>query len=297
MGTAITAEVVREHAAGKGLLEAPCYDAARGMLFSDARQGGVHCLAQDGTVETVWAHRKGIGGMALHGDGGLVVSGRNVAYRRDQASPTVALLDQDPAVLRNGFNDLTVDATGRVYVGSVGEVAMDSATGGDRIPGGVYVIDTDGSAREVASGISMVNGMGFSPDGTRLYVSDSMRPAVLAFDVDPDTGDLGEPAVFAAFEEGAPDGMAISDDGLVWIALAFTGKVVAYAPDGALAATLAVPDRWVTSVAFGGPDLRTLYVTTAAHGEDDLADAALYSAEVPHRGLPVPLARTRAGSS
>jgi gluconolactonase len=292
MGTQLTSRVVRRLTAGKGLLEGPRYDPALGLVFSDARRGGVHCLADDGSLRTLVDHRKGIGGIALHADGGFVVSGRNVAYKRDGDAPTVVLLDQDPAVRRNGFNDLTTDARGRVYVGSVGEVAIDNDSNPERIPGGVYLIDTDGSARQVADGITLVNGMALSPDGSRLYVSDSLRPAVLAYDVDPDTGDLGEETTFVAFGEGAPDGMALSDDGLVWIALAFTGSVVAHAPDGSPAARLELPTRMVTSVGFGGPEGTTLFVTTGAEGEHDPADAAIYSAEVPYRGLAVARART-----
>ena len=292
MGTQLTSRIVRRLSAGKGLLEGPRYDPALGLVFSDARLGGVHCLRDDGSQVTLVPHRRGIGGIALHADGGFVVSGRNVAYKRDADTHTVVLLDQDPAARRNGFNDLTTDERGRVYVGSLGEVAIDNDKDPGRIPGGVYLIETDGSAREVAAGIRLVNGMALSPDGTRLYVSDSLRPAVLAYDVDAETGDLGEETTFVAFEKGAPDGMALSDDGLVWIALAFTGSVVAHAPDGSLAAWLELPAPMVTSLTFGGPDRSTLFVTTGVEGDDDPADAAIYSAEVPFRGLDVARART-----
>jgi xylono-1,5-lactonase len=291
MPTELVTDVVLRHTAGKGLLEAPRYDDALGLVFSDARQGGIHRLADDGSVDTLVHHRRGIGGIALHERGGFVVGGRNVAYKRDDETPTVELLGQDPDVRRNGFNDLTTDARGRVYVGSLGEVAIDNDKNPGRVPGGIELLDLDGSSRRVADGISLVNGMGLSTDGRRLYVSDSLRPAVLAYDVDPETGDLGPETTFFAFDEGAPDGLALSDDGLVWVALARTGTVVALAPDGTVAARLEVPVPLVTSVAFGGPDRATLFITTGAEGDDDPADAAVYAAAVPYRGLPVPPAR------
>ena len=196
MGAQLTSRVVRRITAGKGLLEGPRYDPALGLVFSDARGGGVHCLRDDGSVTTLLHHRRGIGGIALHARGGFVVSGRNVAYKRDGEAPTVVLLDQDPDVRRNGFNDLTTDVRGRVYVGSLGEVAIDNDSNPDRIPGGVYLIDTDGSARQVADGISLVDGMALSPTARPLCLG-LARSAV-----SPTTRRAGDLIV-----RRAPDGM------------------------------------------------------------------------------------------
>src|SRR4030095_483848 len=82
-------------AEGYGLIEGPVWDARRGLLFSDVPNGGVYCLGAGGQVTTVVEHRRGIGGMALHADGGLIVSGRNVAYKGPARPETVPLLDRE----------------------------------------------------------------------------------------------------------------------------------------------------------------------------------------------------------
>src|SRR5678815_1284248 len=114
-------------AEGYGLIEGPVWDARRGLLFSDVPNGGVFCLSPSGQVSTVVEHRKGIGGMALHADGGLIVSGRNIGYKGPASADTVVLLDRDADAGVVGFNDLTTDAAGRIYVGSLRSSPFDPA--------------------------------------------------------------------------------------------------------------------------------------------------------------------------
>ena len=107
-------------ATGYTLIEGPVWDPARGLLFSDVHDGGVFCLARSGAVTPVIEHRRGIGGIALHERGGLIVGGRNIAYKGPAAAGTVVLLDSERAGGGAGFNDLTTDEAGRIYVGSLG---------------------------------------------------------------------------------------------------------------------------------------------------------------------------------
>ena len=95
---------------GYGLIEGPVWDPDRGLLFSDVLLGGVHCLAPDGVVHTVFAHRRGIGGMALHDGGGLIVSGRNISFKSFTPGDTIVVLDKDEDNGNIGYNDLTTDA-------------------------------------------------------------------------------------------------------------------------------------------------------------------------------------------
>ena len=279
-------------ASGYGLIEGPVWDPGRGLLFSDVPNGGVYCLRRSGEIDTVVPHRRGIGGMALHADGGLIVSGRNVAYKGPARPDTVPLLDRDAAPGIVGFNDLTTDAAGRIYVGSLGSSPFDPAERERPRPGWLHVIDLDGSSRRLADGILLTNGLGLSPDGRRLYHSDSRVGIVGVYDVHADGG-VGPRQVFARVDTGIPDGLAVSVDGAVWVAAARGGAVLVFEPDGRERERLPCPLPMVTSVCFGGDDLRDLYVVTGAEGGGDERAGSVFRLRVAVAGLPVPPARVR----
>ena len=277
---------------GFGLIEGPVFDPERGLIFSDVTGGGVRCLTPSGSVETVVQHRRGIGGMALHADGGLVVSGRNVAYKGPASAETVVLLDGDPDQGIVGFNDLTTDAAGRVYVGSLGFSPI--TPGAKPRPGHLHVIDLDGASRRLASGITLTNGLGFSPDGRELYHCDSRAGLVRRYPVAAD-GDVGAAQEFARFSDGLPDGLAVAQDGAIWIALAHGGAVVALRPDGTERDRIPVPLPMVTSVCFGGADLRDLYITTGSDGAAGETVGTIFRTRTEVPGLVVPPARVSIG--
>ena len=208
-------------------------------------------------------HRRGIGGIALHERGGLVVGGRNIAYKGPAAAGTVVLLDSERAGGGAGFNDLTTDEAGRIYVGSLGMSPFDA--GAEAKPGALHVIDLDGSSRTLWSGVKLTNGLGFSPDGKKLYHSDSRANIVGVYDVRAD-GSVSERRVFARVEPGVPDGLAVAEDGSVWVASAGGGAVRVFDADGEERRPIAVPQPGVTSLCFGGDDLRDLYVVTGNGG-------------------------------
>ncbi len=275
---------------GYGLIEGPVWVPGRGLLFSDVTFGGVYCLAEDGAVQEVFAHRKGIGGMAEHVDGGMVVSGRNISYKSFDGGPTVTLLERDEAAGLVGFNDITADHKGRIYAGGLGSSPVFDD---GRAPQSenLYLIDLDGSSRVVAEDVRLTNGLGFSPDGRTLYHSDSLRRSVFCYEV-ADNGDLGEKQHFAKTETGAPDGLVVSEDGAVWVALAGGGKGVGvYNADGSHREHIEIPHPMCTSVCFGGEDLKDLYIVS---GSDDLPGekaGGVFRIRVGVAGLPVPLAR------
>lgn len=275
-------------ASGYGLIEGPVWDAGRGLFFSDVQRGGVFRLDSGGAVTTVVEHRRGIGGLALHEDGGLIVSGRNIAYKGPARPGTAVILEGDDAIV--GFNDLTTDGRGRVYVGSLGVSPFEAGAAESSRTGWLHVIDLDGSSRRIADGIRLTNGLGFSPDGARLYHSDSRAGLVGVYDVAADGG-VGPRRVFARVESGIPDGLAVSVDGAVWVALAHGSAVVVLDADGKERERIACPLPMVTSVCFGGADLKDLYVVTgsAGSGRDDAGSIFRIRAGV--AGLPVAAAR------
>ncbi len=270
---------------GYGLVEGPVWDPTRGLLFSDVLGGGVFCLDAGGDVSVLFEHRKGIGGMALHQDGGLIVSGRNVSFKPFDGGPTRLLLDRDPAAGNVGYNDLTTDPVGRIYVGSLGNSPVFED---DRTPqaGDLYLIDLDGSARKVAGDVRLTNGLGFSPDGRTLYHSDSLRRTVCCYEVAED-GRLGEKRPFHTHEQGVPDGLAVAEDGSLWVALAGGGHGVdVLEPDGGLRQHLAIPDPMCTSVCFGGEDLKDLFIVSGSDDAPTDRHGAVYRYRTEVAGLP-----------
>ena len=257
---------------GFTFLEAPRADLDGGLYFSDIIAGGVHRLAPDGTVATVIPKRRGVGGLALHADGGLVVSGRDVCHVRDGQSRQ--LLAPNGAL---GFNDLTTDAAGRIYVGSMRSAAMQVE---GRIPSELWRIDAEGSATVVCEGIAFPNGCGLAPDGRTIYLSNYSAAEVLAIDVA-----SGTPRPFVRVPRGNPDGLAVDEAGGVWVALGDARCVARFMPDGARDRTLEVPSRFVTSLCFGGTDRRDLYVTTTDNSDDPARGATIFRARSDVPGL------------
>ncbi|HIG41574.1 MAG TPA: SMP-30/gluconolactonase/LRE family protein [Gammaproteobacteria bacterium] len=272
---------------GYGLVEGPVWDSVLGLVFSDVLAGGVFAVTDAGEVSTVFEHRRGIGGMARHEKQGLVVSGRNISFKPFDGGATITLLDKDEDAGIVGYNDLTTDAVGRIYVGSLGASPV-FADGREPQAGDLYMIDLDGTSSKVAEDIMLTNGLGFSPDGRTLYHSDSTRRSVYCYSVNAD-GTLGEKQLFTKIDKGAPDGLVVSEDGRVWVALAGGGHGVGvFNADGAESHFIEIPQPMCTSVCFGGADLKTLYIVTGSDGMDSDKAGAVYCTRTDVVGLAVP---------
>lgn len=269
-------------ASGYGLVEAPVWSKDEGLFFSDVLNGGVYRLGFDDHVDQVIPKRRGVGGMALHAQGGLIVGGRNIAWVGDDGETRVLLApDVIPGAI--GFNDLTTDAAGRIYVGSLAyRVFADPPK-----PGFLHVIDLDGTMRTLSDGVILTNGLGFSPDGARLYHSDARAGLVRVYDVKPD-GSVGPWRQFATLGEGrVADGLKVASDGSVWVADARGGRVAVFEPDGAHRMDLTVPLPMVTSLCFASNDLRDLYVVTGSEGGPEENCGSIYRTRVDVPGLPL----------
>lgn len=277
-------------AEGYGLIEGPVWDPARGLIYSDVIHGGVFALSPAGEVSEIFPHRRGIGGMALHVAGGMVISGRNVAVKLFEAEGTRVLMDQGAADGIVGFNDLGTDAEGRVYVGSLAFRATERESDDDLPSAHLHMIDLDGSLHTLQDGIRLTNGIAVSADGRRLYHADSLTHAVWASAREND-GTLGPRRVFAAVEDGIPDGIALGEDGALWVAVAHGSRVDVFEPDGSLRRRLEVPVPMVTSVCFGGADMKDLYVVTGSRGGPRENCGTIYRTRVDVPGLPIAPAR------
>lgn len=275
---------------GFRLIEGPVWSPDSGLWFADAEGGGVFELDKDGSITTVVEHRRGIGGLVRHQHGGVVVSGRNVAYK-DGDSPTIVLLDNLSEVSGMvGFSDMCADSEGRVLAGMLGKRPTETDRLSDR--GSLWLIDLDGSARCVIPDpqIEHTNGLAFAPGGTCLYYADSAKRAVLAFDYDVADGSISKPQIFATLEQGIPDGIAVAEDGAVWVANAFAARVLVYAADGSLQRSINVPQEVVTNVCFGGPSMNDVFITTGSLDPTERV-GAVYRTRTDVQGLAIHEAR------
>lgn len=285
---------MQELATGYGLVEGPVWDPAKGLYFSDVLDGGIFLLDRNDKITTAVPKRRGVGGLALHAAGGLVAGGREIVHVSLADHSMTTLLDPVTADNATGFNDLTTDAKGRVYVGSL---AFSIFKGEEMKPGYLYVIDVDGSVRRISDGILVTNGMGVSPDGKKLYHADARRELVRVYDVN-DDGSVGHWRAHIAMGEGSvPDGLKVAADGSLFVADARGGRVRVFDASGRHQRDIAVPRPMVTSVCFGGDDLRDLYIVTGSRGGPSENCGTIYRVRSDVAGLPLAPARVRARTS
>lgn len=232
--------------------------------------------------------------------GGLVIALRDGLWRFDVVSgerQRIEAAPYDPASQR--FNDGKADPQGRLWLGTVHEAREPLAALYCRVHAGLH---------RVVDGATTSNGLAWSPDGRTMYWSDTPRHEVEAFDFDPATGMLSRRRVFARFAPradaqplerygGRPDGAAVDVEGAYWVAMYEGARLLRLSPKGDLLREIRLPVRCPTMPCFGGPDLKTLYLTTSRfkRPDDELArDGAagcVLRLRVEVAGLPVNFAR------
>lgn len=175
------------------------------------------------------------------------------------------MLDTRVALLPDGMrmNDAKCDSHGQLWAGST---AMDFRAGEGRL----HVLLPDWSTRVVLDGLTLPNGLGWSPDGRTFYLIDTIAGELCAFDTNPDDAVLAHRRLLYAFpaDLGLPDGLTVDSAGCIWVALWGGSRVVRISPDGDLLTGIEMPVRQPSSCTFGGKALDTLYVTSAREGLD-----------------------------
>jgi sugar lactone lactonase YvrE len=282
---------------GNLLGESPVWDSRRDALWwLDILGRAVHRWTP-ALGHGAWPLPEQAGCIGLCATGGLVCGTRTGFLLVDPAGggPPTPLAQPVAGSRDVRFNDGRADRHGAFWSGTVHE---------RRVEGGaaLYRLAPDGACATVVTGLTVVNGIAFSPDGAAMYFSDSHAREVYRADLDPATGLPGPHRPFVRFapDWGLPDGATVDADGCLWIAGINGGRVLRFRPDGALDRTIALPVSQPTSCTFGGPELRTLYVTSARRGLTDAALAreplagSVLALDVGVAGLPEPAYRQEA---
>ncbi len=197
---------------------------------------------------------------AMNGPGGFVIGNSRGIWLWDGADDLRLIADRAEGS-KCQINDAIADPEGRFFAGSN---FYDPAH--DYEPGKLIRIDTDGSAHVADDGFDLANGLAFSPDETILYFADSVARRIYAYDYDRRTGDVRNRRVLVQVpgDEGVPDGLTVDAEGFLWSAQWYGSSVVRYDPDGKVERRIKFPAKQVSSVAFGGTDLRDIFVTSAS---------------------------------
>ena len=214
-----------------------------------------------------WDFDTDVGSCAPRLDGSLLLALRDGLWRFDPASGARSKLADAPYPTENErFNDGKCDPQGRFWVGTICEPREAAVASLYCFNGGKLVRRADG--------ISVSNGLAWSPNGRTMYWSDTHAHRVYAFDFDPGSGELNRRRVFASFAMkqpgqsldsygGRPDGAAVDVEGCYWVAMFEGQRLLRLSPEGELLREVRLPVRCATMPCFGGPDLKTLYITTA----------------------------------
>jgi sugar lactone lactonase YvrE len=267
----VEAVLARPH----GLLEGPRLSEQGEAVYSDVMAGGVWGCSTDGVISEILPKRRGVGGIVPHSDGGWVISGRNVIHLLADGEQREILSGDEVC----GYNDLGAAPDGALLAGVL---RFRPFAGEDPRPGQLLRIDADGVIEILSEDIIWPNGIGFSPDGDTIYVSDYARAAVLAL---PARG--GETSEFCASPRGSADGLAVDVAGGVWVALGEGGGIARFLADGELDGVLEVPANFVSSVSFGGADMRDVLITTADNHVKPELGGTLFRARSELAGLTV----------
>ncbi|MFE4620292.1 MULTISPECIES: SMP-30/gluconolactonase/LRE family protein [Streptomyces] len=256
------------------LTEGPLWDDRRQeLLWVDIPEGLVHRAAltdgEDGPDLALLAtlrFDRPVGAVALCASGALLAAAGTSVLRLAEDTPVAGAVALAAPVLPDDglprrMNDAAVDPAGRLLAGTM---AYDESPGA----GSLYRLDGDGLVTLLDS-VTISNGLGWSPDGSRLYYADSPTGRVDVFAYDPESGALSDRRPFVVLDRGVPDGLTVDSAGRVWVAVWGGGEVLAFEADGTLHARVDVPASHVTSCAFAGPARDVLVITTATEGLDE----------------------------
>lgn len=244
---------------GAPLLEGPAWvERDQALWFVDIKSHKIHRLDPASGATRSWDAPGQIGFLLPIASGGFVAGLQSGLARFDARDGSfLPIVAPEPELPGNRLNDATVDPSGRLWFGSMDD-------GEEAATGTIYRLGADGACVPSSPPVSITNGPAVSPDGRTLYHVDTLGGVIYACDVD-DAGLLANRREFVRIpnSEGHPDGPTVDSEGCVWIGLYNGWAVRRYSPQGELIETVSFPVSAITKIAFGGPDLKTVFATTA----------------------------------
>jgi sugar lactone lactonase YvrE len=250
--------------------EAPLWHPDETALYwIDIPGQAVHRFDPASGAHRSWPMPSEPGCMVRCASGGVVVALRTGLALLDTASGALQPLANAPYDIgKLRFNDGRCDAAGRLWVGTLYEPR-------DQPLGSLFCVER-GAIRDSGNRVTVSNGVAFSPDNRTLYHADTTAHRIMAYDFDLANGTVGAGRLFKQFSAdktknygGRPDGAAVDSEGAYWCAMYEGGRILRIAPSGDVLAEIALPLRCPTMVAFGGADLRTLYITSGRHNRSE----------------------------
>jgi sugar lactone lactonase YvrE len=259
------------------------------LYWTDINRFLVHRLDASSQATTTWMFDEPVTAVNLTTDPTLLllVLGSRIGFWAPSTHPRVETVFRLPDAPEMRCNDARVDPRGSLWVGTMRNNV--GAQGEDRdveFSGGVlYRIDSDGRVSEWKREIGISNTLAWSPDRKSFYFGDSPANTIYSFRYDEGTGFLSEERTFfAGYGQGLPDGSAMDAQGCLWNARYGGGCVIRIDPDGRVARVVSLPVSNPTTCAFGGPELKTLYITSARSKEQ--LSGSVFAVETEAGGIP-----------
>lgn len=191
--------------------------------------------------------------------GWIAATKKGIAFWDAKANRFEFIVDPEEGHADHRCNDAAVDRKGRFWVGTMNQKDLNASTGS------LWRLDPDLKLHKIDTGFAVPNGIAFSPDDQTMYVTDMFHGKIVAYDFDLAAGSVSRRRDFAVLpkDAGIPDGLIVDAQGYIWSAHWGGWRVTRYAPDGRTDREVRLPVANVTCMAFGGPQLEELYITTA----------------------------------
>jgi sugar lactone lactonase YvrE len=288
--TATAADVTCVLDARAELGECPVWSVEEQVLYwVDIRAPALHRLDPDTGATRTWPMPGRIGSFGLRGSGGAVVALEDGFHLLEFETGRLDFVAGPERVPGTRFNDGKVSPDGRFFAGTMDEESL------SRPIATLFRLDPDLSLHRVVEELIVSNGLAWTADGRTMYHSDSKGPVIWAYDYDPDSGAVSSRREVARPTEeiGRPDGAATDEQGYYWSAGISAGVLNRWSPDGRLDRSIPLPCSNPTAPCFGGPDLRTIFVTSLRHDLRPEVLAAkplsggIFAVRVDVRGVPI----------